>query len=146
MSTYTNFAIQDLAALNAYILRSLGSPLIIVEITQDQLTDCINDATEYFTKYVTFDNEYITLDVSLYTQDVGYQLPSNVSAIYALDDSSYPKAFVNGILEAKSFIVDDEGRFEELYDNFEKSLTTLPKRDADSYLREQILKFINSLG
>ena len=88
MSTYTNFAIQDLAALNAYILRSLGSPLIIVEITQDQLTDCINDATEYFTKYVTFDNEYITLDVSLYTQDVGYQLPSNVSAIYALDDSS----------------------------------------------------------
>lgn len=81
-------------------------------------------------------------------EETDYNLVQNMYlvAIDAVADPSYPKAFVNGILEAKSFIVDDEGRFEELYDNFEKSLTTLPKRDADSYLREQILKFINSLG
>lgn len=77
-----------------------------------------------------------------------YNLVENMYlvAIDAVADPSYPKAFVNGILESKSFVVDQEGRFEELYDNFEKSILKIPKKDADVYLREQVLKFINSLG
>jgi hypothetical protein len=67
-------------------------------------------------------------------------------AVDAVADPSYPKAFVNGILESKSFVVDDEGRFEETYDNFEKNIAKLPKKDVDNYLREQIVKFIQSLG
>jgi len=67
-------------------------------------------------------------------------------AIDAVADPSYPKAFVNGILESKSFVIDNEGRFEEMYDNFEKVISKLPKKDADSFLREQVIKFINSLG
>lgn len=66
-------------------------------------------------------------------------------AVDAVADPSYPKAFVNGILESKSFVVDDEGRFEEMYDNFEKNISKLPKNDVDNYLREQIVKFIQSL-
>lgn len=67
-------------------------------------------------------------------------------AIDAVADPSYPKAFVNGILESKSFVIDQEGRFEELYDNFEKSIATLPKKNLDLYLREQFVKFINQIG
>lgn len=67
-------------------------------------------------------------------------------AVDAVADPSYPKAFVNGILESKSFVVDDEGRFEEMYDNFEKNISKLPKKDVDNFLREQIVKFIQSLG
>lgn len=66
-------------------------------------------------------------------------------AIDAVADPSYPKAFVNGILESRSFVLDQEGRFEEMYDTFEKNINKLPKKQVDDYLREQILKFINSL-
>jgi hypothetical protein len=77
-----------------------------------------------------------------------YNLVQNMYlvAIDAVADPSYPKAFVNGILESKSFVVDGEGRFEELYDNFEKTISKLPKKDVDSFLREQVIRFINALG
>lgn len=67
-------------------------------------------------------------------------------AIDAVADPSYPKAFVNGILESRSFVIDQEGRFEELYEDFEKRIATIPRKNADAYLREQVIKFINSLG
>lgn len=66
-------------------------------------------------------------------------------AIDAVADPSYPKAFVNGILESKSYVLDSAGHYEEIYDNLEESIATLPKRDVDSYLKEQIMQFINKL-
>lgn len=77
-----------------------------------------------------------------------YNLVQNMHlvAIDAVADPSYPKAFVNGILESKSFIVENDGSYEEIYDNFEKSITKLPKREIDTYLREQVIKFIQSLS
>ena len=66
-------------------------------------------------------------------------------AIDAVADPSYPKAFVNGILESKTFVLDAHGGYAEAYDNFEKSLKTLPKKQVNDYLRESIIKFINSL-
>lgn len=76
-----------------------------------------------------------------------YNLVKNMHlvAVDAVADPSYPKAFVNGILESKTFVIDNEGSYEEVYENFEKSLKVLPKQDLDSYLRKQILKFINSI-
>ena len=65
--------------------------------------------------------------------------------IDAVADPSAPGAFVNGILESKSFILSKDGRFEEIYDTFENKLSSLPRKDVDSYLREQIVKFIESL-
>jgi len=77
-----------------------------------------------------------------------YNLVKNMYlvAIDAVADPSYPKAFVNGILESKSFVIDQEGRFEELYDDFEKVISKLPKKDVDAFLREQVIKFIQQLG
>lgn len=67
-------------------------------------------------------------------------------AVDAVADPSFPKAFVNGILESKQWVVSDDGEFEEVYENFEKSIKHLPRKDMDSYLKDQILKFINSLS
>lgn len=66
-------------------------------------------------------------------------------AIDCVADPSFPKAFVNGILESKQWVVTDNGKYEEVYENFEKSLKTLPKRDVDTFLREHILKFLQSI-
>lgn len=66
-------------------------------------------------------------------------------AIDAVADPSFPSAFVNGILESKTYVLDSDGSYEAIYDNFEKSISKLPKKEVDVFLREQILKFINSL-
>jgi hypothetical protein len=66
-------------------------------------------------------------------------------AIDAVADPSYPKAFVNGILESKTFVLDQDGGFEEMYENFGNAIKTLPKHDIDNYLRQQIIKFIQQI-
>ena len=66
-------------------------------------------------------------------------------AIDCVADPSYPKAFVNGILESKQWVLADNGKYEELYDKFENSVSSLPKKDIDKFLTERILNFINKL-
>ena len=66
-------------------------------------------------------------------------------AVDCVADPSFPKAFVNGILESKQWVVAVDGKYEEVYENFERSISKLPKRDMDTFLREQILKFIQSI-
>jgi len=67
-------------------------------------------------------------------------------AVDCVSDPSCPKAFVNGILESKQFILNSDGKFSETYDKFEESLETLPKKELDLYLREQVLQFLNKLS
>lgn len=62
-----------------------------------------------------------------------------------VSDPSSQNAFVEGILENKQWFCDKDGRFEEVYDNFENSLKVLPKKDIDLYLRSHIINFINQL-
>lgn len=66
-------------------------------------------------------------------------------AVDCVADPSCPKAFVNGILESKQYVVKDDGRFEEVYEQFENSISTLPKHDVEMYLKEQINSFLISL-
>jgi len=66
-------------------------------------------------------------------------------AVDCVADPSFPKAFVNGILESKQWVVAENGKYEEVYESFEKSLRNLPKKGVDFFLREQILKFIQSI-
>lgn len=63
-------------------------------------------------------------------------------------DPSVPQAFVNGILEAKDWILEKDGTILEAYEGFEKTLEHLPKHSADreALLKEQIMVFINKLG
>ena len=66
-------------------------------------------------------------------------------AIDCVADPSYPKAFVNGILESKQWVMVGDNKYEEIYDNFEESIKTLPKKDIDAFFRNKILTFINSI-
>ena len=60
-------------------------------------------------------------------------------------DHSTVKNFVNGILESKQWVMVDDNKYEEVYENFEKSLERLPKKDIDNFLRDRILSFIKSI-
>ena len=66
-------------------------------------------------------------------------------AVDCVADPSYPKAFVNGILESKQWVLADDNKYEEVYENFEKSLQRLPKKELDSFLCDRILSFIKSI-
>lgn len=64
-------------------------------------------------------------------------------AIDCVADPSFPKAFVNGILESRQWVLATDGKYQEAYDRFEKGISTLPKKNLDVFLREHIIKFIN---
>jgi len=66
-------------------------------------------------------------------------------AIDCVADPSFPKAFVNGILESKQYVLNQYGQFEELYDNFEKKISSLPRNNKDEFLKQHMLQFIKSL-
>jgi hypothetical protein len=67
-------------------------------------------------------------------------------AVDCVADPSAGNAFVSGILESKQWVLKENGKFEEYYDRFEEAIESLPRHNVDLYLREQILKFINSVG
>ena len=77
--------------------------------------------------------------------DVNRVSEMKLIAIDCVADPSFPKAFVNGILESKQFIMQENGTFEEVYENFEKGIASLPKREVEAYLKEQVLTFINAI-
>jgi hypothetical protein len=77
-----------------------------------------------------------------------YNLVENMHlvAIDTVADPSHTSAFVDGILESREWIISDNGKFEESYSNFDKAISQIPRKDADAYLRDQIVRFINQLG
>ena len=66
-------------------------------------------------------------------------------AVDCVHDPSCSEAFVNGIFEARQFILADDGKYEEIYEKLENSLKTLPRHDVDMYVTQQITMFINKL-
>ena len=66
-------------------------------------------------------------------------------AVDVVADPSVPSAFVNGILESKQWFIGESGKFEDVMTTFERKIKTLPKKNKDAYLREQVLSFINKL-
>ena len=67
-------------------------------------------------------------------------------AIDCVADPSCPKAFVNGILESKQWILNKDGGFAEAFGDFEKGIASLPKKDVEIYIKEQVLSFINRIS
>lgn len=66
-------------------------------------------------------------------------------AVDCVADPSFPKAFVNGILESKQYVLSVDGSFQEQYDTFEKNISLMPRKNKQEYLKETIIKFINNL-
>lgn len=60
-------------------------------------------------------------------------------------DPSFPKAFVNGILESKQWVLQDNGTLQECYETFEKSISKLPRLDVEAHLKKSIMSFLKNL-
>ena len=74
LSTNLNNKIKTYDNLGDRIKRSLGYPLISLEIHTDQLRQNIQIAVEYFTKYAGFTQEYLIFDSDMYEAKKGIRL------------------------------------------------------------------------
>ena len=86
MSNYLDFAIQTREEFKQWILRKLGWPLVQVELTDEQLDDCVNDAVEEFTRWVIQEEEFIAIPLSGYVRDEGFEMPHNVMSVFSFND------------------------------------------------------------
>ena len=73
-STNLTSKIQSFGRLGDRITRSLGAPMINIEIHQDQLFEFISIACEMFTKYAGYTEEYLVFNSDLYKDGVGIKL------------------------------------------------------------------------
>jgi len=93
-STNLNSKITTFDRLGDRILRSMGYPLVTVEIHKDQLYENISIAIEMFTKYAGYTKEYLIFDSRLYEHDVG--LP--IDKLYTLARTGLTQAEQNSHL------------------------------------------------
>jgi len=74
LSTNLNSKVETYDRLGDRIKRSLGYPLVSLEIHTDQLRENIQIAVEYFTKYAGFTREFLIFDSSMYEKNKGIRL------------------------------------------------------------------------
>ena len=74
LSTNLNSKIETYDRLGDRIKRSLGYPLVSLEIHTDQLRENIQIAIEYFTKYAGYTREYLIFDSAMYETNKGIRL------------------------------------------------------------------------
>jgi hypothetical protein len=95
MSTYASFSITSVAALKRYILLKLGSPLLTVELCDEHLDICINEALEIYSKYANMDQKFIIIPLSSYVQGIGVTLPDEVIGVFSIDKNMASNEFGN---------------------------------------------------
>lgn len=61
-------------------------------------------------------------------------------------DPSCPRAFVNGILESREFVIAEDGKYEESYDSFQERISKLPRKNVEDYLKVQIMEFFQKIS
>jgi hypothetical protein len=73
-STNLNSIIDGYGRLGDRICRSLGAPMINIEIHKDQLNEFISMSLELFSKYAGYTREYLIFDSDLYEVNKGIRL------------------------------------------------------------------------
>jgi len=84
LSTNLNSKIETYDRLGDRIKRTLGYPLVSLEIHTDQLRENIQIAVEYFTKYAGFTKEFLIFDSDMYEKNKGIRL----DLLYTLANSN----------------------------------------------------------
>lgn len=74
MSTNLNSKIECFQRLGERILRTLGHPMINIEIHPDQLYEAISMALDHFTIFSGYTKEYLIFDSRIYDRNVGIRL------------------------------------------------------------------------
>jgi hypothetical protein len=87
MSDYLNFSIQTRKDLANWCFRQLGAPLISIELRQEHIDDCINDAVEEYTEYAANEKKFFALNLKDYIRTAKVIIClGNVQAISNLYD------------------------------------------------------------
>ena len=73
-SSNLNSIMSSYERVGQRICRTLGAPMINLEIHEDQLNEFISIAAEMFTKYAGYTREYLVFDSDLYEKDKGIRL------------------------------------------------------------------------
>ncbi len=73
-STNLNNVVDSFTRLGQRICRTLGAPMINLEIHQDQLNEFISMSLEFFTKFAGYTREYLVFDSDLYEPNKGIRL------------------------------------------------------------------------
>lgn len=73
-SSNLNSIIDSYERVSQRICRTLGAPMINLEVHEDQLNEFISMAAEMFTKYAGYTREYLVFDSDLYEKDKGIRL------------------------------------------------------------------------
>jgi hypothetical protein len=79
------------------------------------------------------------------SSDVSRVKDMRLVAIDCVADPSFGEAFVNGILESKQYVLDSYGQYVEAYENLETGLSNLPKKDVETYIKHNILSFLDAI-
>jgi len=87
-STNLNNKIECYGRVGERIKRSLGWPLITVEIHEDQINENIQRAIEYFSKYAGYTKEIIVFDSDIYEHNKGIRLDN----LFSIHNSGYSRA------------------------------------------------------
>jgi len=95
-SSFLNPAIDSKKKLIDWVLTMLGAPLVTIELNETQFDAIIGDAVELYTKYASFGDRYLLLDIDQYVPGVGldtrkYHI-TNVSDIATSRDTIYGNA------------------------------------------------------
>ena len=77
--------------LSIRIQHQLGAPLINLEISDEQVYDCITDSIEYFTKWAGYTEEYLIFDSKLYQQGIGIKVDDLINKTPEAYKSSTPE-------------------------------------------------------
>lgn len=85
--TNLNPAVSSYDTLSVRIQHQLGAPLINLEVTDEQVYDCITDSIEYFTKWAGYTEEYLVFNSKLYTRGVGLKMDDLFTASFEMRTS-----------------------------------------------------------
>jgi hypothetical protein len=88
LSTNLSNKLESFQQLGDRIKRSLGWPLISLEIHQDQLFENIQIAIEMYSKYAGYTQEFLIFDSLLYEKNKGIRLDH----LFTVSNSSYTQA------------------------------------------------------
>ena len=86
MSDYLNFSIQTRKDLANWCFRQLGYPFITIQLRQEHIDDCINDAVEEYTEYAANEKGFYAVNLKDYISGKGVYLPSIVQSVTNLYD------------------------------------------------------------
>ena len=73
-SSNLNSIMDSYERVGQRICRSLGAPMINLEVHDDQLNEFISIAAEMFTRFAGYTREYLVFDSNLYEKDKGIRL------------------------------------------------------------------------